>query len=133
MLEYYQPAFALIHQELARYGYSIEEPHSLRSSFWRLIEPGDYDPWRGRELVSSYLARVETELRQIIGRHSVAYWLHAYRRIAPLDAGSNKSDATRLLVRATMESAVHKYGLYKKCSAIASSTEVSPERVFRAF
>lgn len=41
-LEYYQPAFALFHQDLEKMGYDAFKPHEIARSFWNVVPPGGY-------------------------------------------------------------------------------------------
>src|SRR5664279_2571480 len=82
-VDYYQPAFALLHSHLLESGFPFWKPHPIRERFWSLVPDGTHDPEWGREIISKYLVSVETELKSILSKHSVAYWLHAYRRLLP--------------------------------------------------
>jgi hypothetical protein len=130
-LEYYQPAFLLIGQELIRRGISSSEPHPLRQSFWRLVPSGEYDLIKARELLTSYLVRVEQELAEILRPQSIAYWLHLYRRIGPGAAGPNDTPATIGWARQIFEAAVQKYAQLEMCNRVAFSNQIPPERILR--
>jgi hypothetical protein len=130
-IDYYQPTFARISEEIRTRGYDINSPHLLRASFWSLAKPGPYDPISGRALVSAYLARVDTEMERVISGQSIAYWLHVYRRIAPYSVGENDSPETVFLVRKSLEAAVSKYGRSDLCDRIGFSNEVRIESVLR--
>ena len=73
MLEYYQHPFSLIGEGLLRQGYNGEVPHEVRGSFWSVVPPGKYDPLAGRQIVKTYLQRVERELQAVISKQSIAY------------------------------------------------------------
>jgi hypothetical protein len=130
-IDYYQPTFARIYEEMTTRGYEVKSPHSLRASFWSLANTGPYDPISGRALVSAYLSRVETEMERVISRQSIAYWLHVYRRIAPYSVGENDSPETVFLVRKSLEAAVSKYGRPNLCDRVGFSNEVPIESVLR--
>jgi hypothetical protein len=131
LLEYYQPAFLLIGGELDRRGYLVKAPHPLRKSFWSLVAPGEYDPFYGRALVSSYLTRIERELDTILARQSVGYWLHLYRRIGLGPAGKQDDPKTISLVRAILEAAIQKYASFDQCSRIGISNEIPTSEVLK--
>jgi hypothetical protein len=130
-IDYYQPTFARISEEMKTRTYDINSPHSLRASFWSLTSSGTYDPISGRAIVSAYISRVEKEMERVISRQSIAYWLHVYRRIAPYPIGENESPATVFLVRKSLEAAISKYGRSTLCDRIAFSNEVPIESVLR--
>jgi hypothetical protein len=79
-LDYYQPAFALLHGHLLDSGFPFRETHPIRQRFWKLVPDGRHEPEWGREIICKYLVSVESELKKILSKHSVAYWLHSYRR-----------------------------------------------------
>src|ERR1017187_6087432 len=128
-MEYYQLPFFLIGGEMLKQGYDGLQPHPLRQSFWNLVPPGVYGPEKGRSLVESYLVRLEQELRAVISRHSLAYWLHLYRRTGPGVTGRNDSPAPVCNVRATFEAAIQKLSLNTPCDRIANSADISPEQI----
>ncbi len=110
-------------------GYSVEDPHQIRRDFWSVVPPGRYDPMQGRELVETYLKRVERELQAVMSPQSVGYWLHLYRRIGIGPAGRSDEPATIANVRATFEAAVQKYAKEDPCTRIGNSAEVEPKEI----
>lgn len=129
MVEYYQLPFLLMGEELMKQGYSMAEPHQIRRDFWSVVPPARYDPMQGRDLVETYLKRVDGELRAVISSQSTAYWLHLYRRIGIGSAGRNDEPATIANVRATFEAAVQKFAKEKPCDRIGNSAEISPKDI----
>ena len=128
-LDYYHRAFALIHKEFADAHQDFKAPHPMRSRFWQLVPPGTYTPHEGRVLLNTYLVSVETELARIIGPHSLAYFLHLYRRLAPGPVGYDEQPATIGLTRAILEAATQKYASLRFCNKIACSASVPIESV----
>ena len=131
VLEYYQHPFSLIGEGLLRQGYNGEVPHEVRGSFWSVVPPGKYDPLAGRQIVKTYLQRVERELQAVISKQSIAYWLHLYRRTGIGVTGRNQSPATIYNVRATFEAAVQKYACPNPCNRIGVSNEIPSADIFR--
>jgi len=129
MLDYYQRAFALFHEELERKGYRPHVPHPIRERFWGLLPYREYGPMEGRELVRKYIESVERELSESIGKHSLAYWLHLYRRLSPGPIGLDKQPVTVGLVRATLEAAIQKYGRSEPCNGVGLTGDVPIQRV----
>jgi hypothetical protein len=131
LIDYYTRPFLLLQRDLIRRGIT-RRPHPLRESFWRLVSPGEYAAIDARPIVLSYLRRVEMELSAILSRQSLAYWLHLYRRIAPAHPFGEQDDpATILSVREVLDCAIQKYATFHRCSRVAISGEVSPDKVFR--
>lgn len=126
---YYQFVFALLHKVLGETGFNIETPHPICKSFWQIVPPGEYSPKKARPIVLKYKEVVEKELEQILSRHSVAYWLHAYRRLFPGPAGIDKRPHTIALVRGTFEAAIQKYGKMELCRGVGFSNEVDEKSI----
>lgn len=64
-IDYYQPTFARISEEMRVRAYDFNSPHSLRASFWSLANTGTYDPISGRTLVSAYSPRGDSMLMML--------------------------------------------------------------------
>lgn len=128
-LDYYQRVFALLHQQLRETDYNPERPHPVRKRFWSLLPYREYSPIESRELLVQYLDSVERELAQSIGKWSLAYWLHLYRRLAPSPIGAEKKPWTVGLTRAALEAAMQKYAKFQPCSRVGFTEEVSVDRV----
>jgi len=131
LVEYYQPAFWLIERELNQRGISPHAPAPLRESFWRLVPSGEYDLIQARQLLTSYLVRVEQELSRVLQGQSIAYWLHLYRRIGPWPGSPSDKPSTIGCVRAILEAAIQKYAQSDKCNRVAFSNEVPPDRILK--
>jgi len=128
-IDYYQRVFALIHQEFAHAHQDFKAPHPIRNRFWQLVPPGTYTPHEGRVFLDTYLGSVETELAKLIGPHSLAYFLHLYRRLAPGPVGYDDQPATIGLTRAVLEAAIQKHANLRFCNKIAFSASVPIESV----
>jgi len=79
------------------------------------------------EICYRYLNSIEGEMARVLGRHSVFFWVHLYRRIgvklSPLSGG--KTDANTLaLVRQIAELAISKYGDLTRHDDVALSSEI---------
>jgi len=66
VLDYYQGAFSLFHDELKREGYRSDIPHPIRERFWGLLPNRIYEPLESRPLIQSYIRSVSQQLAQII-------------------------------------------------------------------
>src|SRR5215472_12480812 len=117
VLEYYQFPFAKIQDELFANGIT-QEPHIIRSLYWQFVQDGEYTPSAGRGYVERYLQNVESELAARLGQHSLAYWLHAYRRLHPGPTDPDETPTTVVIVRGMLEAAFQKYASPQTCSGI---------------
>ena len=130
LYDYYQRAFSLFHKDLDRAGYESEAPHPIRGEFWQQVGYGRYFPAVGRYHVLSYVAAVERRMASIIGRCSLAYWLHLYRRLFPHSIGENKDPVTAALVRASLEAAIQKYARFELCDRVGVTATITLDKVF---
>ncbi len=128
VLDYYTLPFAELHQELMEH-YKLPDYPIERSNFWNMTPYDLYDPLTGREIIFAYLQVIEREMSEALMQNSLAYWLHAYRRIAPRPAGPNKSPTTLLTMRGIFETAIQKYSSLVPCEGIGSSKLISIDKV----
>jgi hypothetical protein len=128
-LDYYQRVFMLLHQQLETAGYDPEQPHPIRARFWRLLPYREYSPLKSREFLHQYLNSVECELAGIVGEHSLAYWLHLYRRLAPGPIGEDKKPGAIGLVRTALEAAIQKYARFQPCDRVGITNEIPIDSV----
>ena len=128
-LGYYQRPFALLHSDPAFSALKGHLYHPVRQSFWQLIEPGEYTGQLAREYLESYIATLESYLRQNIAGLSLAYFVHLYRRLSPEPIGNNDQPMTIGRTRAILEAAIQKYAAFQFCDKVAWSTEVSIDKV----
>lgn len=126
LLEYYQPAFKWMHWNLPD---SLNGVAPSRREFWDLVPPGIYDSSQGRELILQYATSVEKRLASRVRAHSLAYWIHVYRRTSPHSPGQNKTPATIGLVRRTFEAALQKYANIDRVDDLGWSDLVTEDEV----
>lgn len=129
MVEYYQRPFMLFHYEHSRSSSDFFAPHPIRQRFWQLIPPDEYTRQQARDYLQSYLIAVESQLGELIGKLSLAYCIHLYRRLSPGPVGRDQQPHTIGLTRAILESAIQKYAGHQLCAKIAESAKVSIEKV----
>ena len=129
--DYYQPTLNLVINSIGKTGYSTTAPHSLRKSFWKLLPFDTYPPYRARVIVGQYANIVEKELGAILSKHSIAYWLHLYRRLSPTPFGPEQDPETIFLIRRTLEAAIQKYGLSQQCNRVGISDQVPMKSILR--
>lgn len=128
-LSYHQRPFALFHQDLEQLGCDWAPPAAVRRRYWSLLPSRQYELLEARALLLRYLEVVENQLASIIREHSIAYWLHLYRRLAPGPIGADKQLHTIGLTRASLEAAIQKYAQVEMCSGVGFSNTVSIEKV----
>lgn len=137
-LEYHDGAFAYFHSKLEEIGYSSASFHQLRSDFWSTIEEGIYDSDNGKKLINDYLNLVESEVKKIIEKKSLAYWIHLIRRIAcVLSKYEIDDDTERIevigLVRCIFEAMIQKYSSIGPCNNIGFSNQIKIEEILNGF
>jgi hypothetical protein len=125
--DYHTIPFLAFHEKLNQE--SIKYPHKLREEYWKVIPEGRYNTTISRELLLNYYQLLENEIKKIIEKHSISYWLHAYRRIGPFPIGTDTQEMTIFFVRATLEAAFQKYGLHKPCSGIGITSEINENEI----
>ena len=130
ILEYYQRPLILFHEEHARSTSDFFLPHPIRQRYWQLVSPGEYTDQHARDLLTSYLTSVKSQLGELIGKLSVAYCLHLYRRLSPEPIGRNQQPNTVGITRAILESAIQKYADSQFCTKIAYSSKIPIDKVF---
>src|ERR1700740_1923135 len=109
----------------------IQRPHGIRAAFWCLVPPGEYAGTQAPDIPSQYVATVERELCEQLGKNSIGYFLHLYRRLAPGAAGDNDSSTTTAITRATLEAAYQNVPQTRPRNRIANSDDVSIEAILR--
>lgn len=129
MLDYYQRPLHLLHQEAGGNYREFSTPHPIRNRFWQFVPHGQYPSEEGRVFLKSYTSSVEAELASLIGKLSLAYCLHLYRRLAPGPIGRNRQPRTIHLTRAVLEAAIQKYARFQLCNKIAESATIPLDRV----
>ncbi len=121
--EYYVRPFLLMHEEYRRYRAIgiVESCHPIRRRFWQHVPQGTYDRDQSIELLQAYLKSLNSEARQTFSRHSIAYWLHVYRRLSPGPIGADERPQSIGLTRAVFEAALQKHATHEFCSGIGES------------
>lgn len=117
VMEYYHLVWARIHEDYEEdiYKSCIEFPRYFRRRLVKdlKVDCSDSNVDVLHRAFLDVLFCIEDELEKIIEKHSVFFWLHMYRRIAPCldsDLGGNTGDATVANVRSHAGQAMIKYG-----------------------
>ncbi|MBW3531894.1 hypothetical protein [Shewanella sp. NKUCC06_TVS] len=129
--EYYQLVFSEIHDN---HRDKIYQKYVLDSQSFRrdaICKSKDLiigkDHYQQYEVLQNILCELEEEMGRVIKRHSVFFWLHLYRRIAPClseDLGANTSESVTVNVRQQAEQAIKKYGKLSYNSDFSLSSKV---------
>jgi|HubBroStandDraft_1064217.scaffolds.fasta_scaffold120322_2 hypothetical protein len=109
-------------------GKMLHPPPNVDRSAWE--SDGVRVDVRERREIVQYIKRLEVRLSALLSQHSIAYWLHIYRRLAPSSIGRHKEAATIGLVRAAMEAAIQKHARSGCCQGFAISGQVEIDQIF---
>lgn len=129
VIEYYNRYFNELHLALDNSSYN-SKIHSCRHDFWKLIPHNMYSGSDAIDIVNSYINSLEDRLKSIISIKSIFYWLHVYRRIAPIVNMGSEDKMTTFSVRSILESSFQKYGTSELGIDIGTSKEVPIEQIF---
>ncbi len=129
MYEYYHRPFQLFGKNISTLCSSLLRPPKIRSTFWNIVLEGEYNYLEANDLLYAYLITLRNFMKDSISQHSLAYWYHIYRRIAPFGNGYIKDPATIAITREIMEAAFQKYGLNHYCSGIAEFSDIHIDEV----
>jgi hypothetical protein len=135
-IPYHQPAFLHLMRIFAdeiRYVLIKKSAEFRGRQFLARFPPGQMIgsdvAWEGaREILDN----LDGEMRTIISRRSVAYWLHLYRRIGVYlspDHEDKTDHVTVALVRQIGELAIQKHGLLTGHEEFALSDKLSPDQI----
>ena len=133
--EYHNMAFFYLHQELEKLHKDVMY-HPIRNEFWGIVPEGLYDPIDGGKLVEDYLEILEHEIKKIISKNSIAYWIHLLRRISCVlekFEGDGERSGVVGLVRCIFEASIQKYGKIESCNRVGSSGELEVEDILDGF
>ncbi len=113
IIQYHQPVFIHYLNLLSK---QIEELRTqlsnsiLKSYLSLLTPPSQFESLVAASLVNLFQKKIEPEMKEILSKHHVYYWLHLYRRLAPENTFNDKSLATIYYYRNIFESAAIKFG-----------------------
>lgn len=134
--EYYQSVFREIHKnhENQIYKKYINDSQAFRRNAVcnHSVLTSGADAALKYDSLKSILVVIEEEMKSVIEKHSVFFWLHLYRRIAPSlgsDLGVNTDPTVAVNVRQQLEQAFKKYGVISEFNDYALSSEINPESI----
>lgn len=126
--EYYTVVWAHIHDKyepLLRNS-NINKPREIRSKLIRKYKEKINDDKSSYTALLAILTELENEFKKIISKHSCFYWMHLFRRIAPVLSpaiGKRTDETTTMEVRDIAEQAIFKFGKTKgKLDLLRSDT-----------
>ena len=80
-------------------------------------------------ILEGFKKSLEDRIKDIISKHSVYYWMHLYRRLAPENTFRHESLVSVGLYRQTMEAAFAKYGSLQAGNDLLAGTEIDPGEI----
>lgn len=129
--EYYQFVWSYIYQAFPREldENAVAKPTAFRRNILSNIkeEFNLADINEKYKILNDILPIIESEFNRVLSKHSVFYWLHIYRRIAPhlvSELGNNTDEETVIVVRSHLEQAIYKYGSLSKDDDYALSSDI---------
>jgi hypothetical protein len=139
LVEYYQPTFYWLHE--TQYDIIqralLKEPFALRRQFFSKFVPGtELSGIPGHAELRSFLDILDKKLSEILGNHTVLFWLHLYRRISPKlhpDHSGRTDNMTTALVRDIVECAISKYGLLSDLGDIRRASLVPGDQILGGY
>ncbi|MGA7678006.1 MAG: hypothetical protein WCA51_06505 [Dehalococcoidia bacterium] len=81
------------------------------------------------DILLSLKKALEDRIADIISKHSIYYWIHLYRRLAPANTFRHESLVSVRLYRETMETAFVKYGRPEIGNDLVMGTNLDPQEV----
>lgn len=127
-IEYYHFTFAKLHDDLDKLGEKFI-PTPKRAEFWKTKERGEYKTEDALQIFDEYFEFLEQELSSQLSQHSIAYWIHVYRRLAPRGFGRGEGPEAISEMRSILEAGVQKYGMFDRCDGVGLSNEVDPKEI----
>lgn len=140
IVEYYQDAFAYLHETLLS---SLREatharPQKVRAEYIQKSFPPEtvldgVAVWLD---VRKLLDLLEASMATCLQRHSIFFWMHLYRRIGvmlPSTLESTTDGRTVGLVRTIVELAISKYGKSEQADEFYSSAILNPDLVLGGY
>ncbi|WP_264210865.1 hypothetical protein [Leisingera thetidis] len=135
-LEYYQPAFILLHKEFRDEvgSKAMHEAKYFQTSFLAGNFPAGstIDPDHVWAVANRLLEEIERVMGDIISNHSTFFWHHLYRRTGTTLhrlEGEKTDPVTIRLVREILEIAFQKHGKLNETDDIGITTEVNPSDI----
>ena len=139
-VEYYQPAFRLLHLKLSRRIQEVTttEPRAFVAGLLKAYLPlgiavSPSDAWPE---VRKILDMIEAEIGVLLRSRSVFFWLHVYRRIGVMLSRDDEGEfdpRTVWLVRQIVELAIFKHGRASDATEIVLSTRVNPDHILGGY
>jgi hypothetical protein len=136
VFEYYHQVWYRLHSEFhdLLHKRNITEPLEKRRSL--ILQKSSIldgvDEHEKYEALFSVLMKLEEVMQEVVSSRSVLYWIHIYRRIAPVlaaEIGARTDFVTALETRAFAEQAIFKYGGLDNTGDIGLSSEIEFERI----
>lgn len=129
---YYHLVFSRYFQQL---GDKVDElrditaKSAVRTFLSILNPPRAFSNLESIDILLSLKKALEDRIAAIVSKHSIYYWIHLYRRLAPENTFGHESLVSVRLYRETMETAFVKYGRLEIGNDLVMGTNVDPQEV----
>ncbi len=129
--QYTTPTFIELKKELANSGFEHTSAVFKSRLFWRLQPECEYKGEGAKSLLDAYSRSLLREYETRLAKHSLAYWLHCFRRLPIFPVDEREVPMTRMLRRAALEAAIQRFAHTHEDPIYVKSTECSVSDVLR--
>ena len=125
-IDYHHPLFLYLSEDLidgfqSKRDKVVNEIIGFYTSMFSVRSPLTY--FEASRFIKNLQDRIEAEIKKIVSKKSVYYWLHLYRRIPPVSSIASESEITVWLYRNIAECSFIKYGSTKIGSELIYSNK----------
>jgi len=129
---YYHWVFSRYFQQLGDRVYELRDvptKSAVRTFLSILNPPREFSNLKSIDILLSLEKALEDRIAAIVSKHSIYYWIHLYRRLAPENTFRHESLVSVRLYRETMETAFVKYGRLDIGNDLVMGTNLDPQQV----
>ena len=94
-----------------------------------LNPPRTFSNFESGIILESFKKSLEDRIKDTVSKHSVYYWMHLYRRLAPENTFRHESLVSVMLYRQTMEAAFAKYGSLQIGNDLLQGNDIDPGEI----
>jgi hypothetical protein len=107
----------------------VQAKSAVRTFLSILNPPCEFSNLESIDILLSLKKALEDRIAAIVSKHSIYYWIHLYRRLAPENTFRHESLVSVSLYRETMETAFVKYGRLEIGNDLVMGTNLDPQEV----
>src|SRR4030042_1720684 len=108
---------------------NITAERAIRTFLSVLNPPCAFSNLESIDILLSLKNALEGRIAAIVAKHSIYYWIHLYRRLAPENTFKHESLVSVRLYRETMETAFVKYGRPEIGNDLVIGTNLDPQEI----